>query len=223
MTMTSRLLLIFILLIIPATALAADDTEKFPRWTVELKGGLFYPDIDDWSKYYGSDRMWDYAGAVGYKIFRQVEVGVEGGMMQDRGRALAPTMGTITGNVTYSLWPLTGYAVYRAKFSESQWLVPYAGFGWTRMFYREQIQGQETRTGSADGYTARAGIMLLLDGVDQSAANNLYLDFGISHTYLIFEMQQSKANITTLSAPNDPAHQVNLGGTSFLGGFLIEF
>jgi hypothetical protein len=112
----------------------------------------------------------------------------------------------------------------RAVFSENQWLVPYAGGGWTRMFYSEKIEGQDTTKGTADGYHVRAGIQLLLDNFDTTASNNLYVDWGIRHTYLIFEVQKSTVLITTQPSTNDPSgHEVNIGGTSFLGGFLFEF
>ena len=72
--------------------------------------------------------------------------------------------------------------------------------------------------GAANGYHARAGLQLLLDGIDQSAANSLYLDYGVYHTYLFLEAEYTRAMVDTVSGGS-----VNLGGTSWLGGFLFEF
>ncbi len=225
MNLMKKLVLMTIILMLAATAHAAEgELDQRPRWAIEIKGGYFYPDFNNWQWYYGGRKTWDVAGAVGYKIFRQVEVGVEAGMMRDSGQAFAPTMNILSGRVEYTLWPLNLYALYRAVFSENQWLVPYAGGGWTRMFYQEKIEGQSTVKGSADGYHGRAGIQLLLDDLDSGAANNLFLDFGIRHTYLIFEVEYSKVMTTTQPSVTDPSgHEVNLGGTSYLGGFLFEF
>ncbi len=223
MHMIKKLALIAVILMFPAASLAADLEPEHTRWSVEVKGGLFYPDFNDWSTFYGSDRTWDVAGAVGYKILRQVEIGVEAGMMRDNGQGIAPTMGITSGSVQYSLWPLNAYVLCRAVFSERQWLVPYAGGGWTRMFYKEKIEGQDTIKGSADGYHGRAGIQLLLDNLDTTASNNLYMDFGIRHTYLIFEVEYTHVMAETQATVPAAGHEVNIGGTSYFGGFLFEF
>ncbi len=222
MTMTKNLVLILILML-PAAAMAADTEQERPHWSVEAKYGLFYPDISNWSTYYGSDRTWDIAGAVGYKLLRQVEVGVEAGMMRDTGRASAPTMGVISGNVEYSLWPLNVYVLVRAVFSERQWIVPYAGGGWTRMYYQEKITGQSTIRGSADGYHGRAGIQVRLDGLDPSASNNLFTDFGIRHTYLIVEAERTHVMANVVPTTANPGTQTDIGGTTYFSGFLFEF
>jgi hypothetical protein len=211
-------LLALFALLLPSLATAADPAEERPHWSIEVKGGDFSPAIDNWDTYYGSKKMWHVAGAVGYKVLRQLEVGIEGGMMRDHGRGLAPLNGIITGNVDYTLWPLNAFVLYRAVFSERQWIVPYAGGGWTRMFYREKIELQETVKGSADGYHGRAGIQILLDNADTSASNNLFLDFGIRHTYLFAEAEYMKVNVTDLFG-----NSLDLGGTSILGGLLFEF
>ncbi len=223
MLMIKKIAFFAAVLMLPTVALAADLEPEQTHWSVEVKGGLFYPDFEDWSTFYGSNRTWQAAGAVGYKLFRQLEVGVEGGMMRDNGRAVAPTTGVMTGTVEYSLWPLNVYVLGRAVFSENQWIVPYAGGGWTRMFYREKIEGQGTSKGSADGYHVRAGIQLLLDNLDPSASNNLFMDFGIRHTYLIFEVEYTRVMAETQATASASGREVNIGGTSYLGGFLFEF
>ncbi len=222
MRMVKTFILIALLLASSAAAYAAEP-ESPPHWSVEVKYGLFYPDFNDWSTFYGSNKTWDVAGAVGYKVLRQVEVGLEAGMMRDTGRGQTQTTGALAGNVEYSLWPLNAYALYRAVFSENQWFVPYAGGGWTRMFYQEKIEGQSTVKGSADGYHGRAGIQLLLDNLDVSAANNLLMDFGIRHTYLVFEAQYIHVMAETQATPVAASHEVNIGGTTYFGGFLFEF
>jgi hypothetical protein len=210
-------------LLAAAAAFAAEPVEEPPHWSVELKGGYFYPDISNWDTYHGTDHMWQITGSLGYKILRQLEVGIESGMMHDTGSGLAPLNNTSTGSVQYSFWPLNAYVLYRAVFSEQQWLVPYAGGGWTRVYYQEKTEAQATIRGSANGYHGRAGIQILLDDLDTSASNNLFLDFGIGHTYLIFEAQYSRVMVDTVPVEGLPGSSVNIGGTSYLGGFLFEF
>jgi hypothetical protein len=216
--MRKTFLLAILILALPAAAFAAEPFINQPHWSLEIKGGWFYPDIDNWKTYYGDDKTWHYAGSLAYKALKQVDVGIEAGYIRDRGQGKGSISGMIAGNVTYELAPLNIFVLFRGVFSETQWLIPYAGGGWTRMFYREKIEGQSTVRGHADGYHGRAGLQFLLDGADTTAARNLYADFGIYHSYFFLETQYSRAMINDLTGTS-----VNLGGTSYLMGILLEF
>ena len=128
---------------------------------------------------------------------------------------MQPGHGTLSGNVSYDLYPLNVFVLLRGVISERQWLVPYVGGGWTRIFYQDKIQDQNTVHGSADGYHLRGGLQLLLDGIDRDAANSLSMDYGVYHTYFFVEAERTKAKIKTAS--------VDLGGTAYLMGLLFEF
>ena len=145
-------------------------------------------------------------------------MGVEGGYIRDKGLGFAPVHNVSAGSVTYELFPLQAFVLIRGVFSEKQWLIPYIGGGWTRMYYREKIEFQGSVKGFADGSHGRAGLQFLLDGLDQSAANSFYLEHGVMHTYLFFEAQRTRAMIDTVTGES-----VNLGGTSYLAGLLFEF
>jgi hypothetical protein len=202
-----------LLCLAPAIALAADPADDQPHWSFEIKGGKFAPKLANWAQFYGQRDMPEFAMALAYKIRRQIEIGVEGGFLEDRGQAYAPLHQVAAGRVTYNLYPVSAFVLFRGMFDENQWLVPYVGGGYTKMFYREKIEGQDTVSGSANGYHARGGLQFLLDGLDQSAANGLYMDYGIFHTYLFIEAKYTDAVISG----------INLGGTSYLAGLLFEF
>lgn len=211
----SQLLTTTLVLLLPAAVPAADSRLDEPRWSLEIKGGYFAPAIDHWEDFYGDDRTWHYAGSLAYKLLRQVEAGVEAGYIRDRGQGYAPLNNILSGEVKYELAPLNIFVLLRGVFSESQWVVPYAGGGFTRMFYRESIEGQGTARGAVNGYHGRAGLQFLLDEVDTRAASSFFRDYGVAHTYLFIETEVIKAK---LDSPD-----VDLGGTSYLGGFLFEF
>lgn len=219
-----KVFVILILLFLPGLAHAEEGKIERPHWSLEVKGGMFYPDIDDWKAYYGSDHMPYFAASIAYKLLRQVELGVEGGYAWDDGKGLAPlhsekTGTTVTaGEVNYQLAPVQAFVLLRGVFSEEQWLVPYAGGGWTRMYYKERIKDQGTVRGATNGYHGRAGLQFLLDGLDTSAANSFYMDFGVHHTYVFVEAEYIKAKKDTVDG-----NSVNLGGTSYLVGLLFEF
>ncbi len=210
-----KIILMLLALLVPAATYGAEPVPDRPHWSLELKGGTFAPVLDNWSHYYGKRSMPEYEGTLAYKVLRQVEVGVSAGTARDKGQGYAPGHGTVSGEVTYELYPVNVFVLVRGIINEKQWLVPYIGGGYTRMYYRETIQDQGTVRGSADGYHVRGGLQLLLDGIDQGAANNLYRDFGVYHTYFFVEAERTKAR--------DKPTSIDLGGTAYLMGLLFEF
>lgn len=217
-----RHLLAAILMLIPGLAHAADTRPNRPHWSLELKGGAFLPETANWSRFYGSSYMGEYGGALSYKVHRQIELGLEGSYTRATGKGSvhgdAPENRAQASQVTHEQAPLSLFVLARGVFRENQWLVPYAGGGWTRMFYRQVVKGQTSTRGSVNGYHARAGVQLLLDGLERGSADDLYADFGVHHTYLMLEGRYTRAMAVSI-----PEGSVNLGGVSCLGGFLFEF
>ncbi len=211
------LLIVMGVMVLPAWVFAETALER-PHWSLELKGGEFFPAIDNWAQYYGKKYTAEYGGSLAYKVLRQVDVGIEGNYVRDKGQGLAPIHNLTTGNVTYTACPVNVFVLLRGVFSEQQWLVPYVGGGWTRIFYKEEVENQSPVRGAVNGYHSRAGIQLLLDSVDASASNSFYLDYGVFHTYLFLEAEYTHAMADTVSSG-----RVNLGGRSWLGGLLFEF
>jgi hypothetical protein len=207
-----------VLVLLPLVAGAGDVPLKRLHWSLEVKGGRFTPDLPGWKDYYGDETTGHYALALGYKVLPQVEAGIGIGYLLDKGKGLAPGHGTVAGNVQYEQAPLDLHLVVRLMFRDDQLFVPYAGGGWTRLYYRSRIENQATVRGSADGSHARAGLQLLLDELDPSASGNLLSDFGIYHSYLFIEARSLKVHATAVDGTT-----VDLGGTSWLGGLLFEF
>jgi len=201
--------------LLATSAHAAGPSLEHPHWSLEIKGGRHYPALDDWSTYYGKKYMNEYSGTIAYKLRRQLEVGIGAGSAKARGQAFAPLHNIASGDVTFELFPVHLFVLARGVLDETQWLAPYAGGGLTRMYYREKTEGQDMVRGSADGYHARAGVQLCLDGVDPGGANSMYLDYGVYHTYLFIEAEYTKARVKSTS--------VDLGGIAYLTGFLFEF
>jgi hypothetical protein len=218
--------IIFILLcfILPAIASAESIDDDRPHWSVEVKGGIFYPAIDGWAAFYGERSTGQFEASLAYKVLRQVEAGVAAGRIRDGGQGNAPlhseATGTATygGHINYQLFPVNAFVVLRGVFTENQWIVPYVGGGWTRMYYKEEVNLQPTVRGYTDGYHARGGLQFLLDALDEHAAANMLMDYGVYHTYFFVEAQRTRAMIETVSGES-----INLGGTSWLGGLLFEF
>jgi hypothetical protein len=222
-----KIILFTLLLILPTAAAfagaghAVEPPLEGPRWSVELKGGKFAPDLPDWAQFYGKKDMPEYGLSVAYKLLRQIEFGVESSIARAKGKGIAQSHSVqagqpvSAGEVQYEIVPVNVFVLFRGLVSEEQWVVPYVGGGFTRILYWKETQGQDTIRGSADGYHARGGLQFLLDGMDRSAANSMYLDYGVDHTYLFVEAEYTSAKVKPGS--------VELGGTAYRAGLLFEF
>lgn len=191
----------------------ADEPAASPRWSFEFKGGRFHPQQPDWKRYYGSDSMNHFAVALGYMPLRALELGAELGYAYDKGQGLLPSSGALGGDVSYTLVPAHVYLTVRGAFTEGQWLIPYAGGGWSRVSYRQEVAGQQDHTGHASGWNARAGLQLLLNHLDPRSARNIKAGYGIDYTYLTLEVQKFSAAINGME----------LGGKSYLLGVRVEY
>ena len=216
-----RIILAAMLVLAPGVLSAAEPSIDRPHWSLELKGGAYFPDTAGWSRFYGTSYLGEYGAALSYKVLRQVEIGVEASYASGTGKGQQPLHApgvAASGEVTYQQVPLNLFLLARGVFNEEQWLVPYAGGGYTRLFYRQHVKGQEKSEGSVNGYHARAGVQLLLDRLEPGTADDAYLDFGVHNSYLFVEGRYLDARVDPTSSGS-----VNLGGTSVLGGFLVEF
>lgn len=208
-------LIVLLLALFPVVCLASGHGADQPRWSLELKGGNFFPAEDDWKNYYGDDKTAQIGAAIAYKFIRQFEIGIDGSYIKDEGKGLAPRQNLVTGDVTIEIYPLQLFVLARGVFNENQWLVPYVGAGFTRIYYEQDIRGQEKRRGVATGSHLRGGVQLLLDNIDRSSAWGFQDNFGVINSYFFLEVQRMDVEIGSES--------VELGGTSYHAGLLFEF
>ncbi len=201
-----------VILLGSTTANAANASRPF--WSMEAKIGQFTSELDDWDTYYGSSHSDQFTLATAFKFVRFAEFGVEVARVRDHGKGQLPLNGTTSGDVTIELYPVQAYVTLRALFTERQWIVPYVGGGWTRMYYKTRISGEGTREGSVDGNHVRAGLQILLDPLGRSDAANLRR-YGIEHSYLIIEGQKITAK--------DDTTGLDIGGTTTSIGVLLEY
>lgn len=213
------MLLMSLPVVFPSPSRAAEQPRPDrPHWSLEIKGGVEFPEAPNWAKSYGSSYTGEYGGAIAYKVLRQLEVGLAGSYSSASGSGILPRNNIQSGNVTIRRAPLDVFVLGRGLFYEDQLLVPYLSAGYTRLFYREEVQGQGSTEGSVNGFHVRGGLQFLLDRLERGASQSLYEDFGIHHTYFFVEGKYLHATADTTSSGS-----INLGGPSVLGGFLFEF
>jgi hypothetical protein len=211
----SRTLLLLLLLALPPAAPAAEPVLFQPRWSLDVKGGVFAPKLAEFEQYYGKGTMPHFAASLAYKLWPQVELGAGAGMGSAEGGAYAAYHGTLAGRVTYELYPVDVFILGRLVLMEEQRLIPYAGAGWTRVYYRQTVRDQGEVGGSADGYHVRGGLQISLNEFDQIAASRMYSSYGVMRTSFILEAEYTSAVERSAS--------INLGGAAYRGGLLFEF
>jgi len=208
------LMLSALLAISPWQQTLASDSPATPHWSLEVKLGTFEPALDEWENFYGDKRRIVGGAALAYKVFRRLEIGLEGQYLWDRGTGQLIQNQQQGGTVTYQAYPLGLYATFRMIFNEQQWLVPYVGGGASRVYYKQSIKGQDSVKGSVDGYYLKGGLQLLLDRFEIPQASKVAREFGLDNTYFFLEVQ-------SISAEENSA--IDLGGQLILSGFLFEF
>lgn len=196
----------------PASYLV-EGPPKPPRWSLEIKGGDFEPDLDEWQTFFGEETSNEIGIAFAFKLKRWLEVGAAVDYIRDKGTGQLPLNDDVGGNVTYNLFPAHVYVLLRGIFHENQRIVPYVGGGFTRAYYRQKIDNQSSRRGETDGEHTRAGLQILLDWIDQDGASGLQSETGINNTYLILEVKKFSADV----------EGIELGGESAMVGLLFEF
>lgn len=210
-------------LLLPCTLFASQPRPDSPRWSLELKGGAFSPSVSGWSRHYGDSNLPEWGGSLAFKPARMIEIGIGGSYLRAKGTGVLPQhlqegAQSLGGKVTFEEAPVDLFLLVRALFKEEQLLVPYAGGGYSRIFYRTKVEGGEKTSGSVNGYHVRGGLQLLLDPLDADAAQSLYEEGGIRHSYFFVEGKKMWGDAETASGGT-----VDIGGTSWLGGLLFEF
>jgi len=202
--------LLFLCLLFP---LGINANNASPKWTMEFYAGAFEPEDENWSTYYGSSKMPQVGFSIAYRIFNVLDIGTNISYGRDQGKGDLPLNNLIAGDVVHEMLPVELYLLFRARFTEGQWLVPYVGGGYTRFAYRQEVKGQDTVKGSVDGNHFRAGLQFLLDPLDEKSAQEIYRGFGVINSYLYLEYKQTEAE----------ADKIKIGGTSYNMGLMLEF
>jgi len=191
----------------------AQNQSMTAPWVFEIKGGEFKPDLDRYEEFYDSNTTTYFAATVAYRPSDWWEIGGELGYMHDSGVGILAGNQTLGGSVKYKLVPAHVYASVFGKFVPEQWVVPYAGVGVTTAWYKQTIDAQPNRSGRTDlGYNAKAGLQLLLDGIDKHTAQRAAKG-GLMNTYLFIEGQYFSTKVDG----------IDLGGLTYLLGLRLEF
>jgi hypothetical protein len=221
------------------TALARGDPSsrgESPRtWTLELRFGPYYPDVDSELADRGqSARPFEQVFSskkrlmAGLEIDRQLShrggtwaIGFGVGYYKATASALAVDHVTRTGDQTsLRIIPLSLAAVYRADLLRTRLgspLVPYAKLGLgCALWSVDDTASSASISGQTLGWNAAAGVSLDLSFIDPGAAHTMDTETGVNQIAIFFELAHSALDGFGSSSV------LRVGDTTWVGGLMLE-
>jgi len=192
-------------------ARAQESAAESPRWTYELRGAYFEPDLEQFATFYGDDTDSLLGIAGTYRLREWLELGGEYGWMEETGAGLLTETGTLGGTVELRLNPAQVFANVIFQRAIDQRVVPYVGAGLMVMRYEQKVDFQDDIEGRTDaGWSARAGVRFLIkthEPTRRSAGDPYW------RALAFVEAQHMSAEVD----------DVDLGGNAVVIGFRMEF
>ncbi|HEY3518525.1 MAG TPA: hypothetical protein VGL98_15860 [Gammaproteobacteria bacterium] len=183
-----------------------------PRWTYEIRGAYFEPDLEQFETFYGGDTDSYLAIAGTYRLRDWLELGGEYGLMKETGVGLLTESGTLGGTVELRLDPVQVFSNFIFQRSVEQRVVPYVGAGLMVMRYEQKVGFQDDIEGRTDaGWSARAGVRFRIKTHEPARTASSSSPYWRALVFL--EAQHMSAQVD----------DIDLGGDAVVVGFRMEF
>jgi hypothetical protein len=190
-----------------------------PMWfAFEFKLGPFRPDSSAFHKTFGDDRGWLLGTELDITAYHipyvgQLNVGFGWGWANYDAKTVTVSTGAPSGESTeFTLYPMSLLAVLRVDALARMTVVPltFAGkLGYDFVRWKATTGSQTDDAGLNTGLRWGAQAAFELDIIDRKSARRLDDDFGVNHTFLLFEYFGSMTKGT--------------GGNSFQFGLGLQF
>ncbi|MCB0221715.1 MAG: outer membrane beta-barrel protein [Chrysiogenetes bacterium] len=197
-----------------------------------FKGGVYLPRAD--SNNPGTQDIKDIYGKADYLLSMRVGVVADDGTFGVRGswtipgtlalsvegsfyRASGSDINSPTTDLVLYMVPVTVGLEYGFRYSEEQLLVPYVGVGYGGVYFRETLRGpiNQKLDGGRFGWSAEAGLRILLDSFDRAAERSFQHSVGVTNTFVDFRMRYQSINGFDTG--------FDFTGLAFDGGLTVEF
>lgn len=177
-----------------------------PMWfAFELKLGPYQPKYPSFEATFDDDRGWLLDTEVDFTLYRipyvgQLNAGIGWGWADYQAKSIVLPGDQKTGEDTeFTIYPMSGLAVLRIDSLARYTVIPLtfaAKIGYQAVRYKITKGSETVEDGFNHGIRWGAQAALELDLIDRKATRRLDDDFGINHTFLLFEYFGSETEST---------------------------
>lgn len=210
--MKQRIIFAVAALSLLAVAPAARAQALGKKWgSFEVGGGPYIPNVDDefgggagpYRRIFGGAPSPMFRLHLSKTILQSpslgaLDVGFRTGFWSKSGHALNSETGAPTGDrARFTIVPTSVTLTYRADSIYEQLrvpLIPYGRVAFERYNWWTSKQDEWSARGATNGWSATAGLGLVIDWMDPDAARDLENEVGIAHTILYFDVTKSKVD-----------------------------
>ncbi len=211
----SRRAALAVLALLAALAPAAAAAVESPvSGSFELRVGTYRPDDDatisnlppggqgPYARIFGSKRPKSFklhvARCLPWRLLGTFEAGLGVGWWEANAHALDDAGNPTTESTAFKMVPTEATLTWRLDVLWEKLnvpLVPYARASLQRYnWWITGPGGKTSKSGATNGYAYGGGVGLVLDLLDPMLARELDTDYGVNHSMLILDVQQSKVN-----------------------------
>jgi opacity protein-like surface antigen len=184
-----------------------------PRWTYELRGVYFRPELEHFATFYGDDHSTFFGLAGTYRFGDRLELGGEYALMKENGVGQLSNSGGLGGSVELRLDRFQVFTNWIFQNDPLQRVVPYVGAGLLAVRYEQNIDLQPKVEGRTDlGWSGRAGVRFRIGSHGPTAGADS-ADSPYWRSFVFLEAQRSSAKVD----------DIELGGDAVVVGFRMEF
>ena len=172
------------MLFAPVAEAKDPDAADHRKGHLEFRYGFFTLDDPNINRVMGESKNEVLWLEVGPHIIPQVEINAGLGWFQEIGNPVLSGGGRSDDNVMITALPVNLSLGLRGDFMKHQPVVPSVGVSMEAWPWRQEPYGSGSLSGVKTGWSWNAGLELLLDRMDPSAASKLRVRTGIDDTYL---------------------------------------
>jgi hypothetical protein len=200
-----------LLLVVLLAAFAPIARAESPRvGSFDFSFGQYRPNIDSepnlhgntpWRDVFGTGSPLLFRATASYDIthyFGSLEVGLQTGYLTRSGHGLTLSGTPSSDTTSFRMIPTSAVLTYRFDLLADRYNIPFAPYG--RLAFERYNwwvtngSGGTSKYGATNGWSAAAGLALMLDFFDPYLARELDRETGINHTYLFAEARKTKVN-----------------------------
>jgi hypothetical protein len=186
---------VLVLLCLPALSAAQELPQNDPHWFESPRNfsggfnvGMIFPTSSDVQDVYGTKGAAIYFLQGGWRMVHELELHGAAAYSFFEGNGVGINGDKTKEKYKLHLAPAELGLVYRFNFVPDQPVVPFIGaHGLMTYWIEEKVHASGKNRGLQYGASGQAGLMFLLDKIEEKASGRLEAEWGINNTYFFYQ------------------------------------